>query len=158
MSEDIRKMIDKVKNFKQFVNESVENTNVIPTVIYHGGDCDNLKSLYKNFVILTPEEKMQYPSSGGGNFGLSATIEKSIAKKYSSVFGCKYVLSLKVNQNAKFLFIDTEGEGIDQLYSYDDLEKLADSGYDAIMETDDGAEKEVRILKPNNFKVIQIEI
>ena len=26
MSEDIRKMIDKVKNFKQFVNESVDNT------------------------------------------------------------------------------------------------------------------------------------
>jgi hypothetical protein len=25
MSEDIRKMIDKVKNFKQFVNENVEN-------------------------------------------------------------------------------------------------------------------------------------
>jgi len=65
---------------------------------------------------------------------------------------------LKVNQNAKFLFIDTEGKGIDQLYSYDDLERLANSGYDAIMETDDGAEKEVRILKPNNFKVIQIEI
>ncbi len=30
MSEDIRKMIDKVKNFKQFVNESVEdNSNFI---------------------------------------------------------------------------------------------------------------------------------
>ena len=29
MSEDIRKMIDKVKNFKQFVNESVHNENII---------------------------------------------------------------------------------------------------------------------------------
>ena len=27
MSEDIRKMIDKVKNFKQFVNEDVEKEN-----------------------------------------------------------------------------------------------------------------------------------
>jgi hypothetical protein len=27
MSEDIRKMIDKVKNFKQFVNENVEKEN-----------------------------------------------------------------------------------------------------------------------------------
>ena len=27
MSEDIRKMIDKVKNFKQFVNEDVEKKN-----------------------------------------------------------------------------------------------------------------------------------
>jgi hypothetical protein len=27
MSEDIRKMIDKVKNFKQYVNENIEKIN-----------------------------------------------------------------------------------------------------------------------------------
>lgn len=39
MSEDIRKMIDKVKNFKQFVNENVKNeklTTVTPNkYVYH---------------------------------------------------------------------------------------------------------------------------
>ena len=29
MSKDIRKMIDKVKNFKQFVNENITNENEI---------------------------------------------------------------------------------------------------------------------------------
>jgi len=33
MSEDIRKMIDKVKNFKQFVNENNKQTKYIPTDI-----------------------------------------------------------------------------------------------------------------------------
>ena len=149
----IRKLIR--EELIQCVNENAANE--IPDIIYHGGHCDNLKSLYKNFIILSPEEKMQYPSTGGGNFGLSATVDKYIAKKYSSVFGCKYVLSIKVNPNAKFLFVDTEGDGIDSLYDYNKLEKLSELGYDAIMEVDEGAEKEIRILKPSNFKVIKIE-
>ena len=33
MSEDMRKMIDKVKNFKQFVNENNKQTKYIPTNI-----------------------------------------------------------------------------------------------------------------------------
>jgi len=33
MSEDIRKMIDKVKNFKQFVNENVNNKNLSPELL-----------------------------------------------------------------------------------------------------------------------------
>jgi len=36
MIEDIRNMIDKVKNFKQFVNENVENL----TILYHGTSDD----------------------------------------------------------------------------------------------------------------------
>lgn len=40
MSEDIRKMIDKVKNFKQFVNENVDNYYTL----YHGGYIDKMYS------------------------------------------------------------------------------------------------------------------
>lgn len=157
MSKEMRDMINKVKNFKHTVNESIENSYIKPNIIYHGGNCNNLKLLYNKFEILSSEEKMKYISTGGGNFGLSTTVEKSIAKKYSSVFGCKYVLSIKVKQNAKFLFIDTEGKGIDELYTYNELEKLSND-YDAVIEIDEGAEREVRILKPDNFEIIQIEV
>ena len=139
------------------INEVLESDNKVPSTIYHGGDCNNLKSLYKNFTILSPEEKMRFPSTGGGNFGLSATIDKNIAKKYSSVMGCKSVLSIRVNPRAKFIFVDTEGKGIDHLYTYENMEELVHHKYDAIMETDDGAEKEIRILRPDNFKVIGVE-
>jgi hypothetical protein len=137
------------------INEGDENN--IPDIIYHGGDCNNLKSLYNNFVISTPEEKMGFPSTGGGNFGLSATIDKTIAKKYSSIMGCNAVLSIRVNPSAKIIFIDTEGNGIDHYYTTENMEELVVHKYDAIMETDDGAEKEIRILRPDNFKVIGIE-
>jgi hypothetical protein len=150
MPEELREQINKVKSWGQDPK--------IPSTIYHGGDCNNLNSLYRNFTILSPEEKLKYPSTGGGNFGLSTTIDKNIAKKYSSVFGCNFVLSIKVNPNAKFFFIDTKGGGIDQLLFSEDLEKLANDGYDAVMEIDDLAEKEIRILKPNNFKAAQIEL
>ena len=42
MSEDIRKMIDKVKNFKQFVNENIERTS------YKGYNIGDVNILYDN--------------------------------------------------------------------------------------------------------------
>jgi len=95
-----------------------------PYIVYHGGDCDNLKSLYENFNVLSPDEKMKFPSSGAGKIGLSTSYDKSIAKKYSSAFGCKYVLVISVDQNSNFLYVDTKGQGIDEIYFNDELEEL----------------------------------
>jgi len=62
-----------------------------------------------------------------------------------------------VNPSAKIIFIDTEGKGIDHYYTAENMEELVSHKYDAIMETDNRAEKEVRILRPDNFKVIGVE-
>jgi hypothetical protein len=48
MSEDIRKMIDKVKNFKQFVNENTENKTFLG---YHSSKRDMKDGLYKASVL-----------------------------------------------------------------------------------------------------------
>jgi hypothetical protein len=42
MSEDIRKMIDKVKNFKQFVNENINNISTIREYIYKHFNLNNI--------------------------------------------------------------------------------------------------------------------
>lgn len=48
MSEDIRKMIDKVKNFKQFVNEQVED-NIVRLTFNNINDYNKVDGvLYKN--------------------------------------------------------------------------------------------------------------
>ena len=63
MSEDIRKMIDKVKNFKQFVNE---NANSINKTVYHGTTNQS-----KNYIppIINFEDEV------GAHFG--STIEQA---------------------------------------------------------------------------------
>ena len=48
MSEDIRKMIDKVKNFKQFINENVENL----TILYHGTS-DDKDVIDRDYIFLS---------------------------------------------------------------------------------------------------------
>jgi hypothetical protein len=54
MSEDIRKMIDKVKNFKQFVNENADTNNIIA---YHGTryDFDKFDMFYPKGAIGNPK-------------------------------------------------------------------------------------------------------
>ena len=42
MSKEIRQMIDKVKNFKQFVNENVENSD---NYLYHGTSLENADNI-----------------------------------------------------------------------------------------------------------------
>jgi hypothetical protein len=58
MSEDIRKMIDKVKNFKQFVNETVNE----PKFAYHVTRRKNLNSIKKKG--LEPRIPIDYGTDG----------------------------------------------------------------------------------------------
>ena len=55
--------------------------------LYHGGELGNLTLLKKDFKILSPKSKLKLPSTGGGKIGLSATTDKNVARRYSSVFG-----------------------------------------------------------------------
>ena len=75
MSEDIRKMIDKVKNFKPFVNERVENN----LILFHGTKHDFLKFNTKNV------------GNGEGNqsfgYGLYFTDNEDVAKFYANMLG-----------------------------------------------------------------------
>ena len=62
MSEDIRKMIDKVKNFKQFVNEN-SNMKEVP---YEGIDVDK-QGLRDSILELVYELCPEYRPEGYGN-------------------------------------------------------------------------------------------
>ncbi len=126
-------------------------------IIYHGGDINNLNNLLDNFTILTPEEKMKFPSTGGGNIGLSATRDKKIAKRFSEVFGNNKVLAIQGDPSARIYQIDTAGQGLDQFIYDGGKLKQELAGYDAIMELDDAAEKEIRILNSDKFKPIRLE-
>jgi hypothetical protein len=140
------------------LNELDNYISEIPEYVYHGGDCDNISNLYKNFNMLSSEEKLKLPSTGGGNFGLSTSLDKNIAKRYSSVFGCKNILKIKVDPKSKFKTIDTNGDGIDEFYFPDDMQQLKNDGYDAIMDSGNQSESEIRILNFEMFKPISIEI
>ena len=72
MSEDIRKMIDKVKNFKQFVNENVDNL----TILYHGS-----KFLFNKFDISRVNTGQHSQDFG---YGLYFTSDKDTAKFYAN--------------------------------------------------------------------------
>jgi hypothetical protein len=89
------------------------------------------------------------------NIGLSASANKSIAKRYSSVFGNDYVLAIEVDPSANIHGIDTDGNGID-MYLYDSEGNLKAelANYDAVVELDKGAEEELRILHADKFTPI----
>jgi len=125
--------------------------------LYHGGDITSLNALLKNFEILSPEEKIKFPSTGGGFIVLSTSIRKQNALNYSRTFGNNKVLKLFLKPSAKVFFIDTKGKGIDGIFTDVDLEKIQAQGYDAIAEEDEGAEYEYRILSNRNIKVIGLE-
>lgn len=125
--------------------------------VYHGGDIENLTALLNDFKILTPDEKRKLASTGGGNVGLSTSLDKNKAKRYSSVFGNNYVLKIKVDSNTNIYKIDTDGEGLD-MFIYDDDGNIKQEllKYDALLEIDKEAEEELRILNPNKFTPIKI--
>ena len=151
--------ISSISNIDTALFESVKavyDKMNLQNILYHGGHIDNLKSLLADFKIASPQEKMQYPSTGAGNIGLSATRDINIARRYSSVFGNNKVLAIQ-NLGADIFGIDTNGNGID-MYIYDEHGELKPelSKYDALVELDDNAEKEIRILKSDKFKAIGI--
>jgi len=141
-----------VSNNGEF-NPSSDNINESGGVtVYHGGDINNLRSLLKKFTILSPDEKLKLPSTGGGHIGLSTSFNKNKARRYSSVFGNDKILKIVADSTLKIYKIDTDGQGIDS-FMYDDDGNLKSEllGYDALMELDNGAEEELRILNPAKF-------
>ena len=72
MNEDIRKMIDKVKNLKQFVNENIDNL----TTLYHGS-----KFLFNKFDMNRVNTGQHSQDFG---YGLYFTSDKDTAKFYAN--------------------------------------------------------------------------
>lgn len=128
-----------------------------PIYIYHGADINNLMRFIANPTILPPEEKMKLPSNTGGYLiGMSTSTDINNARKYSTSFGHHKVLKLILTQGAKVIYVDTQDNGIDNIFTGDELENLQKNGIDAIIETDDYAEKEVRILNPNHLSIVGV--
>jgi hypothetical protein len=126
----------KYKSAEEFVNKQEP--------IYHGADPRNIDALNKNGVkILSPEEKLKLPSTGGGNYGISMTTDKATAQNYSQALGNKNIGEFYINPNAK---VKTISGYIDDVYTPAELEKLA-KNYDVIKST--APEMEVRILTNN---------
>ena len=128
------------KNFK-----TAEDYVKAQNVVYHGTDQRNIDALNKNGVkILSVEDKIKLPSTGGGNYGISMTTDKATAQNYSQAFGNKNIGEFYINPNAKIKNITGY---IDDVYTPDQIEKLAKQGYDVIKST--AEESEVRILTNN---------
>lgn len=146
----LRIIKEEIENFKfEILNK--------PITIYHGADIENIKSLIKNPRILPPEEKRTLRSNTGGYLiGLSTSSDINKARKYSNVFGHSKVLVMQLLFGAKIIKIDTNGNGIDNMFTGDDLENYQKQGVDAIIELDDTAENEVRILNSNHLKIMGI--
>ncbi len=102
MSEDIRKMIDKVKSFNQFINENVSRT----LTLYHGTCEGNGKNLIENGWKPTN-------SGYGGNMGnpnyLYLSSEPEDALWFAEEKGCNTVIKI-MNIPIDYLRPDPEDE------------------------------------------------
>lgn len=123
-----------------------------PSYVYHGGPLENLSELLSNFRILGYEDKLKLASTGGGEFGLSTSLDYNTALKYSNVHGSNKVLKIEVLKGANIKYVDTEIPD----FNYDELEEMANEGYDAVLETVVTAEKEMRIFNAKKFKPIKL--
>ncbi len=113
------------------------------TPVYHGGA--GVDELSKSVKILSPEDKLKYPSSGGGYIGLSTSPDKSYAQQYSrQIAGRDDVAELFIQPNAKIKNIKG---AIDDM-SADELEKLSKK-FDVLKSVEDN---EFRILNENIIK------
>ena len=102
MSEDIRKMIDKVKSFNQFINENVSRT----LTLYHGTCESNGKNLIENGW-------KPINSGYGGNMGnpnyLYLSSEPEDALWFAEEKGCNTVIEV-INIPIDYLRPDPEDE------------------------------------------------
>jgi hypothetical protein len=102
MSEDIRKMIDKVKNFKQFVNEQKLNENDKPSMM--GTQYNQINILYK----LTNDDFSYVPSNVNyWAINTDNTLINKITGYYSKDDEEKYQKAIK---NKDFFFIYYNGK------------------------------------------------
>lgn len=86
MNEDIRKMIDKVKNFKEIVNENIENKRTNSTIWYHGSSSPKLT--INTIKINDNSPEMFY----GNAFYVASDI--NLAKRYG-----KYIYEVEFDGN-----------------------------------------------------------
>lgn len=86
MNKEIREMIDKVKNFKQFVNENIENKRTNSTIWYHGSSSPKLT--INTIKINDNSPEMFY----GNAFYVASDI--NLAKKYG-----KYIYEVEFDGN-----------------------------------------------------------
>lgn len=111
--------------------------------VYHGGA--GVDELSKSVKILSPEDKLKYPSSGGGYVGLSTSPDRSYAQQYSRQIGGRDdVAELFIQPNAK---IKNISGAIDDM-SANEIEKLSKS-FDVLKSIEDN---EFRILNENIIK------
>jgi hypothetical protein len=92
MSKEMREQIDRIKNWKQFLNE---NVNVLPQYLYHITSSENFEGI-KNEGGLKPE----YSKQSKGEKGIYLTDDISVAKNYSNFYddGTELVL-LRISTN-----------------------------------------------------------
>lgn len=129
------------KNFKT-VEEYVKAQG---TPVYHGGA--GVDKVAKEVKILTPEEKLKLPSSGGNYVGLSTSPDKSYAQQFSRSIGNRDdVAELYISPKAR-KYTMPEGEMIDDMPA-DELTKLSKM-YDIIESLEDN---EIRILNDGVVK------
>ena len=101
MSEDIRKMIDKVKNFKQFVNEQYEHKDDGSSTFFSSWVNEKDYDKKKNMFVWNTKEYLT------GFFGtVDLKNEKQIMKRLELIFD--YAMSKPNEHGIKFLRDDYE--------------------------------------------------
>jgi len=113
--------------------------------VFHGGA--GVKELIKQVKILSPEEKLAFPSSGGGFVGLSTSPDINYAKQFSkNIANSDEVVEMYIKPNAR-VYEMPDGDIIDDM-SANELTDLS-KNYDVIKSLEDN---EVRIL---NAEMVQ---
>lgn len=115
-----------------------------PLKIYHGTSLENLQSIQKGGFETNPD--MRNNLTGEGTLGVSFSTDKTVAQKYSQQYGNDQIAEAVLLPGSKVKVVDTKGNGIDNEYTFNDLEALQKQGYDAIQDTSSGQESEVRVL------------
>lgn len=113
--------------------------------IYHGSSPDNIASIRSQGLMFDPDGRNNL--TGLGNYGVSTSINPDVARKYSAAYGGSDILDGSVPGGTKVLTIDSGGNGVDDLLSFDQLKKLQDSKYGAVIDKSAGQEDEVRLLQ-----------
>ena len=140
--ENLEQEAKKYKSVDEFIKAEIsdgEDYRELFTKVYHGGA--GVKDISKKGVkILSPEDKLKYPSSGGGYFGLSTSPDKSYAQQFSkNIVNKDDVVELYLNPKAQAYQIF--GEAIDDI-PFNKLKELAKK-YDYIKSLNDN---EIRLL------------
>lgn len=114
-----------------------------PLTIYHGTSLENLASINKNGLQISPEGRNNL--TGGGNYGVSYSLDKNVANKYAQQYSGG-TTNLTLPKGTKTVTIDSKGAGIDEVFTYNQLEELKNKGVSAIIDKSVGQESEVRVL------------